>query len=332
MTVPLFSSIDLRGVDVFVTASHSFWASNHSRSVALDFFSVVPSGLLVARDPRVCAAATSQHGIRCAISKFYTEAEDNMMAQERWAVLLYSLENGHRISWAGADVRFLRSPRELFQALETAAADVALDGEMALQKAQIHRYTPDLVAALPTTRALRFVRAVLETFRAYSRDRLDGLPRHLQLDSLRSRDLAGPAHQGLLYDVLLSVLHNSTVTRERQKLAHFQLKELEKKLPAPHEAFVRGDQPTGKDTLTHNHAHLDSRLPPLAATDLGLVGVVVRASRLHALFTQQRLVITNTDPCLPRCVAGVEHAVAVHCIGKRAQCLNISGCARCRLP
>ena len=225
----LLSEIIVGDFDVFVVSSHSFWVgghtSNHSRvSFVLQFFEALRAvngtarGLLVARDARTCAeASTSQHGmipcVHANASEYHEYGDLDWCQFQRWAVIEHFIARGQRIACAGADVRFLRPLAPLYAELSAASVDVAFEGEIDARKRTVRSFTPDLIAALPTPRAISFVQTVRAAFQSFASDPLSDLPPDLRgadTDALlRTRDIGGPAQQSVLHDALLSALYGT---------------------------------------------------------------------------------------------------------------------------
>jgi hypothetical protein len=257
----------------------------------------------------VCAKASARASIPCTVSqRFARDREDVMMSKEKWVVVQRFLRRRQRVMYAGSDVRFLRPVHSMFAA--AGAVDAAFEGRS--RGKAIGHFTPDVVIAFPTAGTRRLVHAVLAGIRAPAN--FDGLPAELRRPALLSHNLHGPAEQDLLVrDLLLTALYNRPVAVRKTMVAAEALK-----------LTLRNDPRKGLGALRV------ARTPH---------GAIVNASpHLVLLLTDNRLVVSGPpDLCLgwsradawqpAACGWSRAHAHALHCLGKRAHCLNTSRCA-----
>ena len=189
--------------DVFSVASSLFWRTQPGLIAA--FFAhlseIGSRGFLAANDVSVCEAASAQHRIQCIVSNNYRH--DGALSKERWMITLSVLRRGHRIAYAGLDVRFLQPVASWFNA--TSDLDLAFEGNYGLQK--IGHFTPDFALAQPTPSAIHFMEGLVSVIRSRS---LAGLPAFLQDPVLLRFNLMGPAEQDLLKDFVNSALYNTS--------------------------------------------------------------------------------------------------------------------------
>ena len=357
------SDLDVRAFDVFVLSSGAFWAggrrgNNHSQPhIVAEFFDTLRElgepgssrGFIVAREASVCSSAASvvapRTSVPCVVTREADDGDDLSWWQiQRWRVLQHFLERGRRIACAGADVRFLRPLPRLYDELGALGADVSLEGDVDIRTRRIRAFTPDLVAVMPTPPALHLVRRMIAALRLYGADRLAGLPAEVQQQAgyLRGRDLGGPGQQVVVHDALLSLLHNRTISTHRHQQVSIQ-HGIQMRL-AGTQAAVAGSASTAPSARAGATAPLQQGgreggvpkpppLEPLPGTveERPPLGTVVRTPHLVALLSHtQGFAVTHPSPCSPICIGNVANAFALHCIGKRAPCLELRGCALCR--
>ena len=246
-----------------------------------------------------------------------------MLSKEKWRIVSHFLRHGRTIVAAGADVRFLVPVRRLVRA--SGHVDMAFDGRVL--DGRIAFFTPDVFVAFAKPRARSFVNRVLRDIalsestdpdvhvEGVSAADVDGAE-NLQVLRTHQMSLAGPAEQDLLFDTLVSVLHNTTLRARKQYVARQQLG----LKPLPHQQLDQGRQP---------YASGLPRLPTFATR----FGVVLIAPQLSVLLTNELMVINagyrrGGRPCA-RCDWSPDNGtLALHCSGKLPECLDLSQC-RC---
>lgn len=222
-------------------------------------------------------------------------------------------------------------------------------------------FTPDLIAAKPTANAVRFFERVVDGIGAPT---FDGLPSRLRQPKLmahyaRALILMGPAEQDYIKDTFLSALYNRTVVARKFALAKNNLKHHEWALadcpgiqvattamrpPAtvrPTAAALTRSSARGR-TARGGDADLlcpgesqgrtiwrEGQLPPLAHVELRRSGTLVRTPWLTVILSGARskgFLRAGRTPCA-RCEDwDPAQTLALHCLDKEVQCLNISEC------
>ena len=218
MASSLLSDLDVTRFDAFTVCTPLFWRKR--RQVVLGLFqnllAVGSRGFLVSHQPEVCTAAHAEQ-VECVVSKRFAPERDKMMSKERWHVIMHFLAAGRRILLVGADVRLLVSVPRLAAAVGGVDLGFGAGTRASEPMKRITHFTPDLVLATPTTRAVAFVQALLELVDAPRS--VAGLPVQYRRSELLNHDLAGPAQQDLLFDTLLTVLHNKSIFLHRARNA-----------------------------------------------------------------------------------------------------------------
>ena len=316
------TAADLQGYDIFTMASSGFW--QHHTSVVTGFFhnlrAVGSRGFLVTR-PRSqqtseCDRATAL-GIRCVSSCHYPS--DTMLSKEKWFIISYFLRFGKAVMAAGADVRLLAPVGRLFRA--SGSVDMTFEGNA--HNGRIRVFTPDLLLAFATPRAKAFVDAVRQDIALSDSTDPDvhvrglgvadvGGEANLQWLKSHQTTLAGPAEQDLLVDTFASVLYNRTQRERKIFLARRQLGlPLVPSSPSDHRRPYELGVP---------------RLPARATRS----GIEISTPRLKVLLTTERMVISagsrDGRPC-DNCDGWANEALALHCNGKRPECLDLTSCA-----
>ena len=316
----------IRAFDVVTFASPSFWL--HHQPVVEGFFAnlraVRSSGLLISRNTVGCDRATAAN-IPCATSCHH--ADDWMLSKERWHVVRYFLSRNQSVLVAGADVRFLRPARRLFQA--SGDVDMMFDGRVA--NGRLTFFTPDVLIAFATTRAIAFVEKILDDVR---RSEAEDPEEHVRgvravdvdgaanLQVLRSRPmpLTGPAEQDLLFDTLVSYLYGRQLWARKRYVARIQL-------GLPLENTAEG----GRNALEEGRFPYSHQLPELPMR-ARRHGVLVRAPSLTLFITNDTMVRDGEfqdrkgKPCGTCDDWDPVSTLALHCNRKLPECLNISQC------
>ena len=341
--------------DIFTVATPEFM-HEHWPKLYTSFFDAVSQtksrGFLVTKRVVDCDAARLR-SIPCAVSNEETRrgcehqrsparscgrhwSADVMMSQEKWVVVERFLLAGKRIIFAGADFRLLRPTRSLFTLADSLSADAIFDADATPRG--VAKFTPDLFAFLATANAGSFVSHVRSAIHAFS---------HPLLREAVG-DVLGPADQDVLHDVLLSVIYDFPIavrTGERAKIlfgryAYVEALEqlatrtnwTEARLHPPpadaapwHSAVAR--QKLGQKMGHRLNQGLKAQFGALDVTRLERGGSIVRARRLTALLS----VFAGPGlTCSTLCRAErPRRPFAVHCGGKRAECLDLPSTCTC---
>lgn len=340
--------LDVHRYDVFTVCSDVFWRTR--RSLVTSFFahlrSVNGSGFLVAPAPSICQAAMAQIGVQCVAVQHYRH--DGALSKERWRVLLHSVRQGHRLMYAGLDMRFLQPIPRVFDAVRTdAAVDAAFEGRYIRHLSRVRDFTPDLIAAFPTPRLINFFERIVNLLRARS---TDGLPRYMRVPQLLGFNLMGPAEQDLLRDALLSTLYNRSVVARKYDIAIQAAMTMCKDArmqciaPAINLSLPRCPSAGGAALSTASPLHwacagtgilaenVLGKLP-YQATPHGGVDVRMPALSIHLTDRSVLRPVQWERHCqslaASQCQGPLDEAppLAVHCTGKDPSCLDLSRCA-----
>jgi hypothetical protein len=180
--------------EVFTVCTPFFWSRR--RSVVLGFFANLRAlgtvGFLASHSASVCADAASA-GVDCVLTRHFEPSRDRMMSKARWFVLDRFLASRRRVTFAGADIRFIAPVARMF---DVSGIDGPVDAtfEGRVGQGLLTQFTPDLIMAFATDACAAFVRQVLT--RIDSEPSTDGLPPQLRSEKqLLKHDLMGPAQQ-----------------------------------------------------------------------------------------------------------------------------------------
>lgn len=272
---------------------------------------------------------------------------DIMMSQEKWLVVETFLAAGRRILFAGADVRLLRPVRALFAVAPE--ADAIFEGNA--RREGVVDFTPDIFGFAPRRDALAFCVAVREALHAFSHP--------LLTESVGN--LLGPADQDLLFDVLRSTLYDFPLPVQTGaaanilagRRAYTELWERWRVNASARGVGPREFVPPRRDAVPwHSQPEINQvRRVAKRANDwlqrrFGLLNVsspregghLVTSPRLTALFSQHVLfwsapsggsvaacerVCPPVDGHLATRPHAYPHYYAVHCLGKKAGCLEL---------
>ena len=140
------AELDVRPYEVFTACTPVFWGRR--RSVLLGFFENLRAfniaGFLISHSEHVCNVTRQEHGITCVLSDAFEADGDRMLMKERWHVLSHFLERNQPIAYVGADFRFVRGMRGIYEASTAAAVDATFDSR------SVNHFTPDLVLVFPS--------------------------------------------------------------------------------------------------------------------------------------------------------------------------------------
>lgn len=343
------AKLDVRRYDVFAVCSDAFW--RRRRPLVQSFFAHLRSanghGFLVTPSPHICHAVTAEMGITCVAEHHYWH--DGALSKERWRVLLYAAQRGHRLMYAGLDLRFLRPVQSVFDAVRTdGAVDAAFEGKFTRHLSRVHDFTPDLVAVFPTSRLVHFLERLVDLLRGRT---TDGLPRYMRVPQLLRFNLMGPAEQDLLRDALLSTLYNQTVVTRKYAIAMQAAAAMCKDSSSPCLTPARNPSlprcpPAGAAAALAAASPLAwacAGAGVLAESALGRLpyqqtehGAITIRTPLLAIHITDRTVLNPHQwarHCQPPIAAQCSWAlqatppfVAVHCLGKDPSCLELSRC------
>jgi len=334
------ASLDLSEFDVFAICSSQFWA--HRQALVLGFFEQLrrqrTRGLLIGRAREVCTGAVARQ-IPCVVSRNFTAKRDPMGMMERWVVLQHFLAQRHRVVFAGVDVRFTLPAQAMLAAVEAAGVDGAFESKVNLKHGRVHAFTPDVIAALPTSSMAAFVDAVLLRFHEplYAM-----LPPDLRVPAIRQHPtrLKGPAQQDMLYDTLLSTLYGRPMAMRKTLVARNFLCCWSKYRMKQSTSAQRGREAVRRFagasvdaeacTCSRNvdTAHEEVALAQLSKLSMTphTYGVVVSTPLLRWLATNEKLVVSMFDPCAVCHKWNASLVHALHCQGKSPRCLNLANC------
>ena len=326
--------LDVGQYDVFAVASAAYWRTR--QPLVRDFFAHLTAlgsrGFLATKEPTVCVEATATLGIGCVVSQHFSR--DGALSKERWFVMMSLLRRGSRIAYAGLDVRFLQ-PLSRYYAVSS-RADLAFEGTFNEEKGRIGDFTPDVALAHPRARAVAWLQNVVHALRGRS---LDGLPDHLQDNTLLRFNLMGPAEQDALKDCLLSALYNRTVALRKYQLAHLSALAMAGKRVAGRVVNASTLANCASSPSRIRRLYADQcrgggvvstyGLPPLESSveDAG-GGRLVRTPWLTVHLSNRVAIRSGVHPC-KRCLTAAEsrRTLALHCLTKQPECLNITTCA-----
>jgi hypothetical protein len=343
-------ALDVSRYEVFAVVSDQFWRTR--KELVRDFFEHLrplgSTGFLAAATQRVCREVTAELRVDCVVSS-QQYRYDGALSKERWRIILHFLHRHRRIVYAGLDVRFLRPVQSFLVAAKESLSsssssssrdgslgsrvDAAFEGTYDERRSTLHDFTPDLAAAFPTPQAVDFFNSLLESLRARS---VTGLPAYMResAPTLLRFNLMGPAEQDLLKDSILSALYNRTVALRKYaiakgaaKIAGLDFRDAPKCSRAAERA--EGHTERWKRACNGTGVLRLNDLTPLHATRTRH-GTVLATPKLSIFLTDQRILRTGGRFCLAddNCAwARTNNTLALHCLEKRAECLDI---ARCR--
>ena len=355
------STFDIHKYDVFAVCSKLFWRTKPD--LIANFFAhlhaISTPGFLAANDVSVCEAVSARLGVACIVSREYVH--DGALSKERWQIILNVLKRSHRIAYAGLDMRFLKPVASWYDG-SSSSTDFAFEGRYDNFFQRLGDFTPDWVVAFPTPKAIAFLEFLVAIIRRRS---LAGLPAYLQEPLLLRANLMGPAEQDLLKDAVLSVLFNRTVVIRKYSLARAAAYEHPEWIAhrimgganqssSPAAGAAAAAAPTAKilafpncglrDLARHPEWEQpcrgagvvnDSDLPRLTVPPGYRVteharGTLVSTPSLSILLSNGMSIRTGALPCAS-CHWDVTRVLALHCLAKFTQCLNMSLC-RCLWP